>query len=146
MGCGMWFLLHVVMNWRSSKTWKPRPKGGFDEGLKKNPLDLSMGRSQDKLLKDTYYINMFNERNTDIEMLKNRQRVFINRLVSDKSAQEEGKQVSQVKERHPFQIAPERAAVWFGKLKETMEEMDLDISVKELLIEKVNFLLNKIIK
>jgi hypothetical protein len=42
----MWFLLHVVMNWRSSKTWKPRPKGGFDEGLKKNPLDLSMGRSQ----------------------------------------------------------------------------------------------------
>jgi hypothetical protein len=44
----MWFLLHVVMNWRSSKTWKPRPKGGFDEGLKKNPLDLSMGRSQVK--------------------------------------------------------------------------------------------------
>jgi hypothetical protein len=34
------------MNWRSSKTWKLRPKGGFDEGLKKNPLDLSMGRSQ----------------------------------------------------------------------------------------------------
>jgi hypothetical protein len=34
------------MNRRSSKTWKPRLKGDFDEGLKKNPLDLSMGRSQ----------------------------------------------------------------------------------------------------
>ncbi|WP_335382821.1 protoglobin domain-containing protein [Neobacillus drentensis] len=100
----------------------------------------------DKLLKDSYYINMFTERNMDIELLKNRQRVFINRLVSEESAQEEGNQVSQVKERHPFQIAPERAAVWFGKLKETMEEMDLDVSFKEHLIEKVDFLLNKIIK
>jgi hypothetical protein len=42
----MWFLLHVVMNRKSSKTWKLRLKGSFDEGLKKNPLDLSMGRSQ----------------------------------------------------------------------------------------------------
>jgi hypothetical protein len=44
------------MNWRSSNPWKPRPKGGFDEGLKKNPLDLSIGRSQKKfkeLFKDT---------------------------------------------------------------------------------------------
>jgi hypothetical protein len=42
----MWSILHVVMNWRSSKTWKLRLKGFYDEGFKKNPLDLSMGRSQ----------------------------------------------------------------------------------------------------
>jgi truncated hemoglobin YjbI len=114
--------------------------------LEQEKVNELVERFYDKLLKDSYYINMFTERNTDIELLKNRQRVFINRLVSEESAQEEGNQVSQVKERHTFQIAPERAAVWFGKLKETMEEMDLDVSVKEHLIEKVDFLLNKIIK
>ncbi|MEH7374027.1 hypothetical protein [Neobacillus drentensis] len=30
-----------------NRTWKPRPKGSFDEGLKENTLDLSMGRSQE---------------------------------------------------------------------------------------------------
>jgi truncated hemoglobin YjbI len=114
--------------------------------LEQEQVNELVDRFYDKLLKDTYYINMFNERNTDIEMLKSRQRVFINRLVSDESAQEEGKQVSQVKERHSFQIAPERAAVWFGQLKETMEEMDLDVCVRDLLIEKVDFFLNKIVK
>jgi hypothetical protein len=34
------------MNWRRYKTWMLWLKGNFDEGLKKNPLDLSMGRSQ----------------------------------------------------------------------------------------------------
>ncbi|WHY64972.1 protoglobin domain-containing protein [Neobacillus sp. SuZ13] len=100
----------------------------------------------DKLLKDPYYINMFNERNTDIELLKARQRVFINRLVSGESDQGQGKQVSQVKERHPFHIAPDRAEIWFGKLKETMDEMEMDVSVKKHLTEKVDFLLSKITK
>ncbi|WP_218347160.1 protoglobin domain-containing protein [Bacillus sp. sid0103] len=113
--------------------------------LEQEKVNELVDRFYDKLLKDSYYINMFKERNTDIELLKNRQRVFINRLVSEASALEEGKHVSQVKESHPFQIAPERAAIWFAKLKETMEEMDLDVRVKNHLIEKVNFLLNKII-
>ena len=113
--------------------------------LEQEKVNELVDRFYDKLLKDSYYINMFNERNTDIELLKERQRVFINRLVAGKSDQEQGKQVSQVKERHPFQIAPDRAAIWFGKLKETMDEMDMDVSVKKQLTEKVDFLLNKII-
>lgn len=114
--------------------------------LDQEKVNELVDRFYDKLLKDSYYINMFNERNTDIVLLKNRQRVFINRLVSEESTQEQGEQVSRVKERHPFQIAPERASAWFGKLKETMDEMELDVSVKEHLKEKVDFLLNKIIK
>ncbi|WP_223596581.1 globin domain-containing protein [Neobacillus bataviensis] len=100
----------------------------------------------DKLLKDSYYVTMFKERNVDIELLKNRQRVFITRLVSDASEQEQSKQESQVRERHPFQIDSNRAGVWFGKMKETMDEMDLDSDVKKHLIEKVDILLKKIIK
>lgn len=114
--------------------------------LEQEKVNELVYRFYEKLLLDSYYINMFKERNTDIELLKNRQRVFINRLVSEESAQDQGNQVSQVKERHPFQIAPDKAEAWFGKLKETMDEMDLDDCVKEHLKEKVDFLLNKIIK
>lgn len=114
--------------------------------LETEKVDELVDRFYDKLLKDSYYISMFKERNVDIELLKQRQRIFITRLVSDDSTQEHDNQVSQVKERHPFQIAPERASVWFSRLKETMEEMDLDDRVKEHLITKVDFLLSKIIK
>ncbi|MCM3567605.1 protoglobin domain-containing protein [Neobacillus mesonae] len=102
-------------------------------------------RFYDKLLQDSYYVNMFKERNTDIEVLKERQRKFISRLVSDESDKEEGKHVSQVKERHPFHIAPERAVAWFGKLKETMDEMEMDDAARAHLKEKVEFLLKKIV-
>lgn len=114
--------------------------------LEQEKVDELVDRFYDKLLKDSYYISMFKERNVDIELLKNRQRVFINRLVSEESTQEQSNQISQVKERHPFQIAPERAEVWFSRLKETMDEMDMDVLVKEHLIKKIDFLLNKIIK
>ncbi|MGG1678378.1 protoglobin domain-containing protein [Neobacillus sp. NRS-1170] len=114
--------------------------------LEQTKVNELVDRFYDKLLKDSYYVNMFKERNVDIELLKNRQRVFINRLVSDESAQEQSKQESQVRERHPFQIDPERAEIWFGKMKETMDETNLDSDVKEHLIEKVDILLKKIIK
>lgn len=114
--------------------------------LAQEKVDELIERFYDKLLKDSYYISMFKERNVDIELLKNRQKIFINRLISEESIQEQGSQVSQVKERHPFQISPDRAAVWFSRLKETMDEMDMDLNVKEHLKKKVDFLLNKIIK
>ena len=102
-------------------------------------------RFYDKLLKDSYYISMFKERNVDIELLKDRQRVFINRLVTEENSKDQDKQASQVKERHPFQISPERAEIWFQTLKDAVNEMDLDVSIKDKLIEKVDFLLNKIV-
>lgn len=114
--------------------------------LEQEKVDELVDRFYDKLLKDSYYISMFKERNVDIELLKNRQRIFIKSLVSEESIQEQGNQVSQVKERHPFQIAPERASVWFSRLKETMDETDMDVCVKEHLINKVDFLLNKLVK
>ena len=113
--------------------------------LDQEKVNELVDRFYEKLLKDSYYVNMFNERNTDIELLKNRQRVFINRLVSEESTQEHGEQVSQVKERHPFQIAPERAGIWISTMKEALDVMELDNHVKEQLLEKIEFLLNKII-
>ncbi|MBU8920143.1 hypothetical protein BGM25_29725 [Bacillus sp. FJAT-29953] len=100
-------------------------------------------RFYDRLMKDDYYITMFKARNVDIELLKNRQRIFINRLVSEETSNEHE---NQVKDRHPFQIDPDRAEMWFNNLKETMDEMELDSSVKGGLIEKIELLLNKIVK
>jgi len=113
--------------------------------LDQKKVNELVDRFYDKLLKDSYYITMFKERNVDIELLKIRQRVFINRLVTEGTAVDQDKQASQVKQRHPFQISPDRAELWFQTLKDTMYEMDLDVTVKDRLIEKVDFLLNKII-
>jgi truncated hemoglobin YjbI len=114
--------------------------------LEKEKVDELVERFYDKLLNDSYYISMFNERNVDIELLKNRQRLFINRLVNEEITQDQCSQVSQVKERHPFQISPERASAWFSRLKETVNEMVMDVRVKEHLITKVDYLLKNIIK
>jgi truncated hemoglobin YjbI len=62
--------------------------------LEQEKVDELVDRFYNKLLKDSYYISMFKERNVDIEVLKNRQRIFINRLVSEESTQEQGNQVS----------------------------------------------------
>ncbi|OIK09150.1 hypothetical protein BIV60_24720 [Bacillus sp. MUM 116] len=113
--------------------------------LEQEKVNELVDRFYDKLLQDPYYVSMFKERSVDIEVLKNRQRVFISRLVSEESAQEQGKHVSQVQERHPFQIEPERGGIWFSKLKETIDEMELDRSAKERILKKVEFLLKKII-
>ncbi|MBS4210923.1 MULTISPECIES: globin domain-containing protein [Neobacillus] len=99
-------------------------------------------RFYDRLMKDDYYITMFKARNVDIELLKNRQRIFINRLVSEETSNEHE---NQVKDRHPFQIAPDRAEMWFNNLKETMDEMELNSAVKGRLIEKIELLLIRLL-
>lgn len=111
--------------------------------LDQEKVNEFVDRFYDRLMKDDYYINMFKERNVDIEQLKNRQRTFINRLVSEETTHDHE---NQVKDRHPFQIAPERAEMWFNNMKETITEMDWDSASKGRLIEKVEFLLNKMVK
>jgi truncated hemoglobin YjbI len=113
--------------------------------LAQDKVNELVNRFYEKLLNDTYYVSMFNERNVDIELLKGRQRVFINRLLIEENSQEHDSQVTQVKERHSFQIAPGRAEIWFGMMKETIGEMELDDHVKEQLINKIKFLLEKMI-
>lgn len=114
--------------------------------LAQDKVNELVDRFYDKLLKDSYYVSMFNERKVDIELLKDRQRIFINRLLSEEDSQEHDTHVTQVKERHSFQIAPERAEIWFGTMRETIREMELAVQVKEQLITKIEFLLKKMMK
>lgn len=103
-------------------------------------------RFYSKLTKDAYFSSMFVERGVDIELLKSRQRVFINRLVNVEQEFSHENNVKQVHERHPFQTTPERAEIWLNTMEQTMNEMDLQESVKTTLLEKISFLMKKLIK
>ncbi|MDQ0200245.1 protoglobin domain-containing protein [Neobacillus ginsengisoli] len=113
--------------------------------LGQEKVDELVERFYEKLLKNSYYISMFEQRNVDIELLKSRQRTFIYRLVTEDSSQDQENHVSKVKERHSFQMAPERAEIWMSTMKETMDEMTLDDTIKENLVGKIEFLMTKLI-
>ncbi|MGM0876685.1 MAG: protoglobin domain-containing protein [Bacillota bacterium] len=112
--------------------------------LEQGKIDELVERFYSKLTKDSYFSSMFAERGVDIELLKSRQRTFISRLVSEDSSKAQADNVSQVNERHPFQTTPERG-IWIHTMEEAMNEMRLDDSNKELLLEKMKFLMNKLI-
>jgi truncated hemoglobin YjbI len=112
--------------------------------LEQKKVDELVERFYSKLIKDSYYSSMFAEGGVDIELLKSRQRTFIGRLVSQDAPQEEN--TSQVNERHPFQTTPERAEIWMRTMEETLNEMRLDDSIKDHLLGKIRFLLDKLIK
>jgi truncated hemoglobin YjbI len=98
------------------------------------------------LLQDQYYVDMFATRQVDVELLKQRQKVFIARLAGGGGA-ETGRDDSaaQVEERHRFDISPEQAEAWLGKWRECMAGMaGLDPAAKELLLGKITVLAHKL--
>ncbi|WP_338788445.1 hypothetical protein [Metabacillus sp. FJAT-53654] len=114
--------------------------------LEQVQIDEVVERFYSKLTKDAYFSSMFAERGVDINLLKSRQRVFIARLVNTDSSKDQAINISKVTERHPFQTSPERAKIWLDTMEETLNEMELNVSIKEHLLSQMNFLMNKILK
>ena len=102
------------------------------------------------LTKDPYYSSMFVERNVDMDTLKERQKAFISRLVNGDSSQEnqsgDQSEVEQVQRRHPFRTTPEKAKIWMDTMRKTMDEMRLEQEIRELLLTKMQLLMDKIIR
>lgn len=98
------------------------------------------------LTKDPYYRNMFAERNVDINVLKERQKLFIARLIHENSQEAGQDKVEQVRARHPFHTTPENAKIWMDTMRKTMDEIALEAEIKERLLAKMQFLMDKIIK
>ncbi|OEH93801.1 protoglobin domain-containing protein [Bacillus solimangrovi] len=96
------------------------------------------------LLEEQYFSEMFEKRQVNIEVLKERQRVFIMSLVSDGENGEE--EVSQVQTRHPFQTTPERAKIWLQIMKESMIEEQFDEELQQHLLQKMKRLMTSIVK
>lgn len=113
--------------------------------LGQEKIDELVDRFYSKLIKDSYYSAMFAERGVDIELLKSRQRSFISRLVSEDSVTNDEKHVEQVNARHPFQTTPERAGIWMGTMEETINELEIEESIKQILLEKIRTLMNHLI-
>ena len=113
--------------------------------LEQEKIGELVDRFYSKLTKDSYYSAMFAERGVDIELLKSRQRSFISRLVTDDSTADDERNVKQVNERHPFQTTPERAGIWMSTMEETIHEMEMEESIKLMLVEKIRKLINHLI-
>ncbi|WP_226035177.1 globin domain-containing protein [Aquibacillus saliphilus] len=114
--------------------------------LEQMKVDELVDRFYSKLTKNYYFSFMFAERNVDIDILKNRQKIFINRLLNHDRSEEEQDTAEQVQKRHSFHTTPERAKIWLNTMESTMDEMKLDHEVRVTLLTKMNFLMDKLIK
>jgi truncated hemoglobin YjbI len=113
--------------------------------LEQEKIAELVDRFYSKLTKDSYYSAMFAERGVDIELLKSRQRSFISRLVIDDSPADDERNAKQVNKRHPFQTTPERAEIWMRTMEETINEMEMEESIKLILVDKIRKLVNHLI-
>ncbi|MFE8697229.1 protoglobin domain-containing protein [Cytobacillus sp. FJAT-53684] len=113
--------------------------------LDQEKIEELVDRFYSKLTKDSYYSVMFAERGVDIELLKSRQRSFISRLISDDSPADDEQKVKQVNDRHPFQTTPERAGIWMSTMEETINEMEIEESIKLRLLKKIGSLVDHLI-
>lgn len=114
--------------------------------LEQDKIDELVERFYSRLTKDSYFSSMFAERNIDIDKLKERQKVFISRLVNESGAGENRDDVKQIKERHPFHTNPEQAKNWLNIMEKSISEMELAHEVKGPLLTKINHLLDRMIK
>lgn len=114
--------------------------------MKQEQIDELVEQFYQRLVEKSYFDRMFAEKKVDLNVLKERQKAFIYKLIQGDSAASGHEGVKQVQERHPFRTTPERAEIWIGTLRETMDEMKFEKEVKEPLLEKIQFLLNKMIE
>ncbi|WP_179151932.1 truncated hemoglobin [Oceanobacillus senegalensis] len=117
----------------------------MSETITQDTIDKIIERFYEKLTKEPYYRSMFKERGVDIEVLKERQRTFIARLISEEFSQD-GEDKNQVIKRHPFKTTPERAEIWMGHMKETLNEMDITDTIKSRLLGRIQSLMDQIVE
>jgi truncated hemoglobin YjbI len=96
-----------------------------------------------RLNQDEYFHQLFDQKKVDVELLKERQRSFIARMANPASEQERQGEVGQVRDRHHFGISREGSERWFAYMTEAIGEMDLPPESKQALLQKIQFLLNK---
>lgn len=118
----------------------------FKLAMKQEQVDELVERFYQRLTQDPYFRNMFAERKVDLDRLKERQKVFIARLANSGPLQDGQEEVRQVRERHSFGVHPERAQAWFHHMKATIGEMKLEPEVSKRLLEKIQFLVNRMVE
>ncbi|WP_088005471.1 OsmC family protein [Indiicoccus explosivorum] len=109
-------------------------------------VDELVDRFYVKLIRDPYYSSMFEERGVNVDVLKERQRMFISRLINGSPSGTGQSEKEQVQRRHSFSTTPERAEVWLGLMGETVNEMDFPQELKENLMEKMHRLMKPLVK
>lgn len=114
--------------------------------LKQEKIDALVERFYGYLTKEAYFSSMFAERGVDIDQLKERQKVFISRMVNDDAPGIDQENAKQVKARHGFRTTPERAKIWLDLMEKAIDDMQFSPEIKELLMKKMNVLMDQIIE
>lgn len=116
------------------------------ELLAQDKVDALVEQFYRYLLKEDAFTNMFAERDVDIERLKERQRVFIARMVNENTNHDQQSQQEQVKSRHKFQMDPERAEIWLRLMKQSIDDMAFSTDVTEALKAKMEAFVSGMLK
>ncbi len=106
-------------------------------------IDELVDRFYDKLMKETYFQQLFAERNVDLEHLKQRQRVFLRKLAEDHDSEED---TDTVYSSHRFDVQKEGSEIWMNLMEETIREVNFPEKTKETLIKNIKFLVNQLLK
>lgn len=114
--------------------------------LKQEKIDELVDTFYTKLTKDAYYRKMFEERGVDLDLLKERQRRFISRLINPSPFKEKQNETEVVKKRHSFSTTPERAETWLRLMEEAMTDIQLTEEVRTTLLDKMSELMKTMIK
>lgn len=113
--------------------------------LAQEKVDELVDRFYVKLTKEDYFSTMFAERNVDIEHLKERQKIFISRMINDNTPEEDQGNHKQVQKRHNFHTTPERAKLWLDTMESTIDDMDFAPEVKDSIMTKMNLLMGNLL-
>ncbi|MGV3487180.1 MAG: OsmC family protein [Tuberibacillus sp.] len=110
--------------------------------LEQNQVNVLVEEFYKRLLKEAAFADMFKERHVDIAQLKDRQRIFLSRIVNDQSPESESEESRQVRNRHRFHTSPERRKLWLDTMLGTIDDMDFHEVAKNVLKEKISRLMN----
>lgn len=116
------------------------------EVIAQDKVDALVEQFYSYLLKEEAFTKMFEQRQVDIEQLKDRQRTFIARMVNETSGDAHQSQQSQVKSRHKFQMDSERAHIWLRLMMRAIDDMAFPADVTETLKQKMDAFVQGMLK
>lgn len=117
-----------------------------DTSQTEDKIDELVDRFYVTLAKEDYFKSMFSKRNVDVEKLKERQKVFLARLIKEDSQEIAPTDVERVEKKHPFHTTPEHAEIWLSLMERTMNEINLEKEIRATLLAKMNGFMDKMIE
>ncbi|NIK11497.1 OsmC family protein [Alkalibacillus almallahensis] len=109
--------------------------------LDQNQIDELVETFYQRLIDIPAFQSLFQERDVDVEKLKERQKTFLAQVADEGEDQEA--LLEQVQQRHTFDTNSERSQMWLDTMRETLHDMELSPELSDRFMNKVNDLFNR---